>query len=75
MRSEVQYIGYLEGTLPEKLNLKAPYHYVISDGILPGVAADLNRVLQELQEQSDTRILPHAISSTSDVSASNGVVL
>ena len=75
VRNDVQYIGYLEGTLPEKLNLKAPYHYVISDGILPGVAAGLNAVLQEMQEQSDARIVPHAISSTSDVSTSNGVVL
>jgi hypothetical protein len=75
VRNEVQYVGYLEGTLPEKLNLKAPYHYVLSDGILPKVAADLNAVLQEMQEQTDTRLLPHAISSTSDVSTSNGIVL
>lgn len=75
VRNEVQYTGYLEGTLPEKLNLKSPYHYVISDGILPRVAADLEKVLQEMQEQSDERIVPRAISSTSDVSTTSGIVL
>ncbi|WP_233875041.1 hypothetical protein [Paraburkholderia adhaesiva] len=75
VRTEVQYVGYLEGALPEKLNLKAPYHYVISDGVLPHVAAQLELVLQEMQEQSDARTPAHAISSSWDVSANNGVVV
>jgi hypothetical protein len=73
---EVQYVGYIEGdTASDKLNMLAPFHYVTSDGVFAEVAAGLNGVLRELEEQTAARLNKAGISTSADQATDTGLVL
>ncbi|SAK59488.1 hypothetical protein AWB81_01853 [Caballeronia arationis] len=76
LRPEVQYVGYIEGdTASDKLNMLAPFHYVTSDGVFAEVAAGLNTVLRELEEQTAARLNKAGISTSADQATDTGLVL
>jgi hypothetical protein len=75
IRPEVQYVGYLDGNGADKLNMTAPFHYVTSDGVFGDVAAGLNSVLREVEEQSAARLRKGSISSSADQATDSGLVL
>jgi hypothetical protein len=74
IRPEVQYVGYVEGTLNGQ-PLATPYHYVTSDGVFVDVAANLNGVLRELDEQSQARLKKTSISTNADQATDSGLIL
>jgi hypothetical protein len=73
IRPEVQYVGYVDDTLGG--DFKAPYHYVTSDGVFGDVAAHLNGVLRELDDQSAARLKKGGISTGADQVTDSGMVL
>ncbi|WP_144106677.1 hypothetical protein [Paraburkholderia sp. BCC1886] len=75
VRPEVQFVGYLDGNGADRLEVQAPFHYVISDGVFGDVSSHLNGVLREMEEQGAARLRRQSISTSADQATDSGLVL
>lgn len=75
IRPEVQFVGFMDEASAKVLEVTAPIHFVISDGLIGQAAAGFDKVLKEVDEQSAARITNRSIVSSADQATSSGLVL
>jgi hypothetical protein len=75
IRPEVQFVGFIDDAAAKTLEVKAPLHFVISDGIIGQASAGFGTVLKEAEQQNAARITNRSIVSSADHATDNGLVL
>lgn len=72
---EVQYVGFLPDGASHKILSNAPVHFITSDGVLPEVAAKLNKLLDAAAKAKNARLVKQSVLAPSDQSTDTGLVL
>ena len=72
---EYQCSGFLPNDIDKTVQDKAPIHFIVSDGIIHGVAKQLQDILTQLQKAQDARIKVSGVMSTNDKAHDSGLVL
>ena len=72
---EYQCVGFLPAGIGEPVLNKTPLHFVISDGIIPEVGKNLQKILTAIEQQQQARVKRQAVLSDKDVADDSGLVL
>jgi hypothetical protein len=72
---EYQCVGYFPEGTSTNITEKAPLHFVISDGVIPVVAKDLQKILSNLEAQQEARLKTPSLVTGKDKQESSGVIL
>ena len=72
---EYQCVGYLPENTDEVVISKAPMHFVTSDGVFPEVVAHLNKLLKDIEAQTNARVKKATILNANDTPNDDGLVL
>lgn len=72
---EYQCVGIVDQDFPEDFKNRAPYHFIISDGVIHPAADRLNRMLKELSEAQNARIMKNSLVDKNDVPTEGGLIL
>jgi hypothetical protein len=72
---DYQCVGYLPEDCTESVVVKAPIHFITSDGIFSDVAAHLNGILRNAESVKNARIKNKGVITNTDSPIDNGLVL
>lgn len=72
---EYQCVGFVDEESAKELELKTPLHYVILDGIFDQIYKEHAKILKDLNEQKNSRVIKQTILDNSDRTTDNGLVL
>lgn len=74
LRPEVQFVGFADDATSAGV-FKAPYHFIISDGVFDEVSAHLTKVEKEMDEQIAARRQRPTVGDGRNVATKSGLVL
>jgi hypothetical protein len=75
VRPEYATYGYVPRAASEALIEGTPYHFVIADGQVPQVVADLEKILSTMNEQQEARLSRRSILSSAAKPDDSGLIL